>query len=112
METVEQIKAQLAALTAKVNELGETKTVDYVFTEKEMIKFVSDLHEGFTTSLRHNMRHLDFEDAVELDLCDRNIEVSINNELVINTVVDSCDTDLDNNAILDTVAEIYRNIKA
>ena len=112
METVEQIKKQLAELTAKVNELGKTDIDNvYSFTQEEMVHFVTQLHEGFVDSLKSNANHLDFEDAIELDLCGREIEVNVDNRQICDVFVDECCPDLDEDAVMATVSEIYRNIK-
>ena len=112
METLDQIKQQLAELTAKVEGFKTNETGEYTFTQKEMIKFVKDLNDEFMSYVAGSTRGLDFDDAVDINLCGRELEVDVDNDMITREIIDNICIDDSDDAILDTVAEIYRNIKA
>lgn len=114
MNNLEEIKKQLAELTAQVNELSETKSDDgmYHFTEEEMIKFVERLHEGFEESLEYNLSGISFDtDSVSLSLNGNEIEIEIDSDDIKDTIISELDFDLDEDSIKDTITDIYKYIK-
>jgi hypothetical protein len=111
METLDQIKQQLAELTAKVDELGKTEANAYSFTEDEIVQFVQKLHESFTTSLERCSRRNDYGEAVELELYGREIEVNIDGDQIASIIIDGIDFSNDEDDIIMTVNNIVNEIK-
>ena len=84
----------------------------YHFTEKEMIKFVEKLHEGFEESLEYNLGNISFDtDSVSLSLSGNEIEIEIDSDDIRDTIMSELDFDLDEDSIKDTIADIYKCIK-
>lgn len=113
MTNLEMIKNQLAELTVKVNGIGSTNN-EYIFTQEEMIDFVTSLHDEFTTGIRANIEmNLELEpDWVELSLDGTEITIDFDESYAKNMIVSQIlDTEIDEEDILTTINQTYKKYK-
>ena len=118
MENLDQIKnsisemeIQLDALKTQLESVKEKSDDAYSFIQDEMIQFVKKLHDEFEAALKRGAYNADFGDAIDLNLYDREIEVSVDSERITDTVIDEMDFSDSDDAILDTIADIVKVIK-
>ena len=109
MTQLEEIKAQLAELTTKVESLNENEG-EYTFTKKQLEAFITAIMDGFIEDIRSDIKDMNFdEDVVELELdYNRTIQVTIDSNEIARAVNDEIDFDV-NELPID---EFYNDAKA
>ena len=95
MTQLEEIKAQLAELTTKVESIKENEG-EYTFTIKQLEKFITSIVDGFIEDVKSNIDNIHFSDEiVELELSySREIEVSIDSAAIAGMVSDELSFDV------------------
>ena len=107
-----EIKQQLENLLLRVNEI-ENEKGEYIFTEKQMIEFVKDLHDEFKKGMKANLEQMTFdEDLVDLELdYNRQISVSFDSDRIVEQVMNEIDFELEDDVVADTIQDSYARAK-
>lgn len=109
---LENIKKQLAELTSQVEQISG-ETIEYNFTQEQMVAFVEELHSYFLDKVRGDMSSIDFIDNdsfYELSLDGNQICVELDTNEISSYFIDTLE-DIDEDEIKTTVDDVYNSIK-
>ena len=93
MKTIEQIKAELTALTEQVNQLETVKDDLIHLTRKQLEDIINAAVQEVKDAIEIEIRNIDLrtDDYVSVDLNDREIEVEFDSSLFLSDVIDNID---------------------
>jgi hypothetical protein len=93
MKTIEQIKAELTALTEQVNQLETVKDDLIHLTRKQLEDIINAAVQEVKDAIELEIRNIDLrtDDYVSVDLNDREIEVEFDSSLFLSDVIDNID---------------------
>jgi hypothetical protein len=93
MKTIEQIKAELIALTEQVNQLETVKDDLIHLTRKQLEDIINAAVQEVKDTIETEIRNIDLrtDDYVSVDLHDREIEVEFDSSSFLSDVIDNID---------------------
>ena len=112
MTLLDQLKQDLATLAERINKATEIADGQVHLTKEQLKKLISIVQEQTIEYVKGEIKNtsIDGEDYVELDLCGREIEITVDNHSLLQSInynIDSPDevTDSELNDLMNKVIE-------